>query len=277
MGYGDITPRSIPGKVLTMLWMVTGILLSSILTSTMTNVFNGADHIDIYKSPVAAKEGSLEAWVAKQTYSADVVPFPDYKSLFEALNDQRYLNPGIVNSIVHMHYMNNYTSLKTIKSLDDDIMISWYYQDGSIISKTLPKYGQKDLDASLHEYLRSIKMESLNINGNLIDFVTENAAIMYLCIFTGVFLLLVILYETLCALHKRYIKKSVLPKVNGSVTKVLPFEKCRDTIKVMANKDEIKVSKSKVDVIADDVLSLKTSLQELKAAINQMNQNNRIR
>ena len=38
VGYGDIAPRSTVGKLLTVAWMVTGIILTAILTSTMTTV-----------------------------------------------------------------------------------------------------------------------------------------------------------------------------------------------------------------------------------------------
>ena len=153
LSYGDVTPKSIVGKILTMCWMVTGILLSAIVTGTMTNVFSGVDYLDIYRKQVVAKQGSVEAMVAKHHYLAEVSPVSNYGLLFQALSEKE-IEIGLVNSIVHMYHKKNGSPLKTIKGLGEEIDISWihanYNQDDYIYINYTIRLLSIKIKAQLH-------------------------------------------------------------------------------------------------------------------------------
>ena len=61
VGYGDIAPKSVFGKLVTMAWMITGVTLTAVLTSTITNVFAGLDHLEMGDKKIVALNRSLEA------------------------------------------------------------------------------------------------------------------------------------------------------------------------------------------------------------------------
>ena len=50
--YGDVAPRSLLGRMVTIVWMVIGILIAAMITSTMTDAVGSTDYLDIYKSHV---------------------------------------------------------------------------------------------------------------------------------------------------------------------------------------------------------------------------------
>ena len=54
LSYGDIAPKSVIGRSITILWMVFGILIAAMVTSTMTDAVGSIEYLDIYKSNVRA-------------------------------------------------------------------------------------------------------------------------------------------------------------------------------------------------------------------------------
>ena len=52
LSYGDVAPKSVVGRLVTIVWMVVGILIAAMITSTMTDAVGSTDYLDIYKSDV---------------------------------------------------------------------------------------------------------------------------------------------------------------------------------------------------------------------------------
>ena len=50
--YGDVAPKSVLGRIVTIIWMMVGILIAAMMTSTMTDAIGSIDYLDIYKSHV---------------------------------------------------------------------------------------------------------------------------------------------------------------------------------------------------------------------------------
>ena len=116
VGYGDFTPGSVFGKLVTMVWIVFGAILTAILTSTITNAFGGLEYLDISQKQVIARKGSIEAWIAKNIYQADVINVPNYEYLFDNLANKKY-SIGVADSYVRSHYLEKFESLRNIKRL----------------------------------------------------------------------------------------------------------------------------------------------------------------
>ena len=90
--------------------MIIAILMSSILTSTMTDAFYGTDYLDIYKQNIVAKNGSPEEKIARTDYKANIELVQDYDALFEAIGSKKYL-AGVVNSDILFYHQENNTYL----------------------------------------------------------------------------------------------------------------------------------------------------------------------
>ena len=48
-----MVPRSFMGRVITIIWMAFGIILSAIITGMVTDAVNGVDYLDIYEKNVS--------------------------------------------------------------------------------------------------------------------------------------------------------------------------------------------------------------------------------
>ena len=73
VGYGDIIPKSFIGKLLAMVWMVTGVILTAIVTSTITNVYGGLDYLQMGGKRIVTVDGSLEASILDKYNSAQYI------------------------------------------------------------------------------------------------------------------------------------------------------------------------------------------------------------
>ena len=116
VGYGDIAPRSAIGKMLSMAWMVCGIVLTAILTSTITNAFEGLDDVVINQKRVVAVDGSSEAWFARGEHFANIESVSSYDHLFYKLIDKEF-DYGVVDSIIRRKHQNKIGDLRVAKKL----------------------------------------------------------------------------------------------------------------------------------------------------------------
>ena len=87
VGYGDIVPRSIPGRVIASIWLFIGVVIACLMTATVTEVINGLDGLDIYEKKVAVLENSYELRAAKEMYAADTIPVESYDKALEMVRN----------------------------------------------------------------------------------------------------------------------------------------------------------------------------------------------
>ena len=50
--YGDVVPRSLVGRCITVIWMVAGLIIASLITATITEVMAGTSYLDLSKEQV---------------------------------------------------------------------------------------------------------------------------------------------------------------------------------------------------------------------------------
>ncbi|XP_047145809.1 uncharacterized protein LOC124818771 [Hydra vulgaris] len=87
VGYGDIVPRSIFGKIIACIWLFIGVVIACLMTATVTQVINGLDGLDIVDQKVSALENSYELKAAEEMYNAHVLPAESYFEVLELVRN----------------------------------------------------------------------------------------------------------------------------------------------------------------------------------------------
>ena len=85
VGYGDVTPVTFIGRLLSLIWMVVGLMFASILTATLSDSVTGVAGLQIEDQPVAVLNNSFEHYTVKNDYDADVKAYRSYSETIEAL------------------------------------------------------------------------------------------------------------------------------------------------------------------------------------------------
>ena len=85
VGYGDVTPVTFIGRLLSLIWMVVGLMFASILTATLSDSVTGVAGLKIENKPVAVLNNSYEHNTVKNDYAADVRLYRSYGDVIDAL------------------------------------------------------------------------------------------------------------------------------------------------------------------------------------------------
>ena len=168
VGYGDFAPTTKCGRFFVTIWMIIAILMSAILTSTMTDAFNGIEYLDIYQQDVVAKAGSPGEWIARNEYGSNVHLVPDYQSLFEAVGSKEYL-AGVINSDVLLYYQKMMRvmpqPIRTVKRLPKSTFVSFLHCPGcNLLNSCLSQQNKKEniIRATVNNYRGYIKYDTFD-------------------------------------------------------------------------------------------------------------------
>ena len=89
VGYGDVVPKTFIGRVIGIIWMSVAVMLTSILTSTLTDNVIGISDLKINdKTVVACLPNSIISHYAKQNYNASVIIKNSTKEILEAVHNE---------------------------------------------------------------------------------------------------------------------------------------------------------------------------------------------
>ncbi|XP_065648626.1 uncharacterized protein LOC124809017 [Hydra vulgaris] len=87
VGYGDVVPISIPGKIIASIWLFLGVIIACLVTATVTEVIEGVNDLNIYEKTVAVLESSYELKVARDVYGGVVVPAESYEAALKMVRN----------------------------------------------------------------------------------------------------------------------------------------------------------------------------------------------
>ena len=85
VGYGDITPNTSIGKIISILWMILGLVIASVVTATISQFVSGTEGLEIAGQRVAVLENSYEHSLIDHDYKGKGVPYMDYEEAIKAL------------------------------------------------------------------------------------------------------------------------------------------------------------------------------------------------
>ena len=89
VGYGDVVPITLPGKVISVVWMFMGIMVAAVMTATLTNVVTGVEGIGIEGKNVAVIKDSHEEYFVERDYRAKAVLYEKYEDVVQAVRDDK--------------------------------------------------------------------------------------------------------------------------------------------------------------------------------------------
>ena len=216
VGYGDFAPTTKCGRLLVTIWMLIAILMSAILTSTMTEAFNGIEYLDIYQQNVVAKSGSPGEWITRKDYEANVHVVPDYQSLFEAVGSKEYL-AGVIDSDVFLYYQKMIRvmpePLRAVKRLPKSIPVSFLHAQQPQNENTALKsmdlcfrqqtWREMIIEATVNNHRGYIKYDTFDAGGSLGVLVTRNMTMQVLAVISAALIGLTLVFEVLRRLKKK--------------------------------------------------------------------------
>jgi len=89
VGYGDVVPVTLPGKVISVVWMFMGLMVAAVMTATLTNVVTGVEGIGIEGKNVAVVKESHEEYLVERDYRAKAVLYETYEDVLQAVRDEK--------------------------------------------------------------------------------------------------------------------------------------------------------------------------------------------
>ena len=267
VGYGDIAPKSVLGKLVTIAWMITGVTLTAVLTSTITNVFAGLDHLEMGNNRIVAIEKSLEASSLGKYTAARIKYVNTYELLFDGLIKKDF-DVGVVDRHVKRKYRSKLDDLRLVKQLSNVFVQSIYRYDGhnpNLKSFYNCIHGGKLMKFSYVQGKYRLESEKPNIDINMIEFFSEPSMFTISILAAGI-TLFGVLFEAKLAFCK-YVKKRSSSANNveqsSSTHTESDIKKVNYSLKLkqVASKEDLNVLDQKMNALAEEISSIKAALQ----------------
>jgi len=83
VGYGDVVPVTSCGRLIAVVWMFVGLMVSAVLTATLTNVVTGTEGLGIDGRRVAVIKDSQVERIVEQDYGAVTVLCATYEDALQ--------------------------------------------------------------------------------------------------------------------------------------------------------------------------------------------------
>lgn len=94
VGYGDVVPKSVPGRFLATIWVCVGVMVICIITATVTEVVTGTSEINIRTKRVSVLEESFESEKIGH-FGVEVVEKATYRDVLQAVRDRETFGAAI--------------------------------------------------------------------------------------------------------------------------------------------------------------------------------------
>ncbi|XP_012559856.2 uncharacterized protein LOC105846050 isoform X1 [Hydra vulgaris] len=120
VGYGDIVPKSLIGRILSILWMIIGITLVSGLTGMFSSVMTTNSFLSIQDQKIAAFNNSVEFFVANKNYNSSLKRvYYSYEDVLDDVNSNN-VDYGVINIdvLLNINYKLLYENIALVKLLD---------------------------------------------------------------------------------------------------------------------------------------------------------------
>ena len=134
VGYGDITPKTCPGRSVAFLWMIVSVVFASVMTATISETVLGTDSLQLYHQKVTAIKKSPEENIVKYDYHGIYVPAEDINELIHNL-EYHEAEYGLLNEDIAAAYQDDFQNadqgdesmeqLSFVYSIDTDIPIEF--------------------------------------------------------------------------------------------------------------------------------------------------------
>ena len=129
VGYGDVVPRSLLGRVISVIWVFIGVMIACVMTATTTEIVTGVNDLNVFGKMVSVLENSLEAKIAADDFRAKVVPARSYEEALDFVRQGKVF-AAMINSDVAAWYQEDiiddtsYAPLRIVKKLPANLYIN---------------------------------------------------------------------------------------------------------------------------------------------------------
>ena len=129
VGYGDVVPRSLPGRIIALIWVFIGVMIACVMTATTTEIVTGVEDLTLIGQKVAVLENSLEAKIAAEDYRVNAIPARSYEEVFDFVRQGKVF-AAMINADVAAWYQEEIhddsasVPLRVIKKLPANININ---------------------------------------------------------------------------------------------------------------------------------------------------------
>lgn len=213
VGYGDIAPTTIFGRIVTVIWMASGIIFASCLTASLTDNISGTSSLDISKKAVAVLANSPEVEIALKDYDADVLLAKTVKELSDMVRSgvafAALLNADIASyneDLIRNGHPSSFQQDTLIFAYTTPIKITVHVlapRDKKLQSylECMEKYRKKVFDNTETRFKRRIKTETLRIHS--IEKVLQNVSVIVWMVLIGAILFCGCALEIFCRIRER--------------------------------------------------------------------------
>ena len=129
VGYGDVVPRSLLGRIIALIWVFIGVMIACVMTATTTEIVTGVDDLSLYGEKVSVLENSVEANVALDNFRVKLVPAESYEEALELVRQGKVF-AAMINLNVAAWYLDeirndsSYCPLRVVKKLPANINVN---------------------------------------------------------------------------------------------------------------------------------------------------------
>ena len=85
VGYGDVTPTTLLGKMISVTWMMLGLVIASVVTATISQFVSGTEGLEISGQRVSVLENSYEHELVDIDYKGVAVTYDKYEEVIDAV------------------------------------------------------------------------------------------------------------------------------------------------------------------------------------------------
>ncbi|XP_065643221.1 uncharacterized protein LOC136074963 [Hydra vulgaris] len=169
VGYGDIVPESLTGRILSIFWMIIGVILVSGMTGTFSSVMTTNSFLSLHNQKIAAIINSFDFHVAQKNFNSSLKRA--YESYEDVLQDVNLNNVeyGVINIdvLLNIDYKENYQNVVLVQVLDATSPVLIAFGSQTNVMANLYPYNTNQYDPVL-DCLKNLNFK--DILKNLQDF-----------------------------------------------------------------------------------------------------------
>ncbi|XP_065645116.1 uncharacterized protein LOC136075560 [Hydra vulgaris] len=146
VGYGDIAPKSLIGRALSIFWMVISVVLVSGMTGTFSSVMTNNSFLSIQNQEIAALKDSFDFDIAKKNYNSKLKrEYNSYEEILQEVNSTK-VEYGVINidALIYTDYKTRYADVVLVQLLNVDSPLVIAFGNKTNLMANLQKNDQND-------------------------------------------------------------------------------------------------------------------------------------